>query len=156
MEQISDKTRQLIKLIGAPNPEIEALCREVGEKLHFDTVVVSLLDEVRQWFQYRSGIVKADSTDVCWAFCAQTIREARFFEVANAPRDGRYARNALVTGDPHLVYYAGAPLRLEDGTMPGALALIDNKARPPLSQQGIDTLCDSAERVSAELERSLL
>lgn len=152
---VAPVTRRLIQRIGAPSPAIDALCHEVGERLGFETVVVSLLDEVRQWFQHASGIVQTDSTEVCWAFCAQTVRDGRFFEVVDARRDGRYANNELVIGEPHIVYYAGVPLTLEDGTRPGALAVIDAVPRPKMSSNDVALLVDYADRVSRELDRSL-
>ena len=37
-------------------------------------------------------------------------------EVRNASADARFADNPLVTGDPGIQFYAGAPIQLADGS----------------------------------------
>lgn len=155
MDTISPSTRALVAGLNLPNTHIDVIGELVGEVFACETVIVSLLDDVKQWFRYQSGIICDDSTDVDLAFCAHTIREERVFEVLDARQDGRFANNPLVTEAPHIVYYAGYPLILEDGTRPGALAIIDDAPRQGLTEKQRKMLRQFARLVSRELDLAL-
>lgn len=155
MDGVTPKTRALVAGLDLPNTHIDLIGELVGEVFDCETVIVSLLDDVKQWFRFHSGIICDASTDVDLAFCAHTIREDRVFEVVDARMDGRFATNPLVTAEPHIVYYAGYPLILEDGTRPGALAIIDDSPRQRLTQKQMKILEQFARLVSRELDLAL-
>jgi PAS domain S-box-containing protein len=50
--------------------------------------------------------------------------------IEDASKDPRFRERALVTGPPHLRFYAGAPIRLQDGSIPGVLAVAGPKVTP--------------------------
>jgi diguanylate cyclase (GGDEF)-like protein len=88
---------------------------------------VSLVDADRQWFKARVG-VEAQQTPRDIAFCAHTILDpSRVFEVADAQADARFVDSPLVTGDPNIRFYAGAPLVASDGRAVGALCVMDSQ-----------------------------
>ena len=104
---------------------ITALVRSVFK---VPIAAVSLVDVDRQWFKSMSGL-DATETPRDVAFCAHTILTRDALNIADAQLDARFARNALVTGNPHIRAYLGAPLKTPDGYNIGALCAIDSNPR---------------------------
>lgn len=90
--------------------------------------LVSLIDEERQWFKSTVGL-EASETPRNISFCQYTIMGDDIFEVANALENELFSENPLVTGNPDIRFYAGAPLRNKEGYNLGSLCVIDTKAR---------------------------
>ncbi len=112
--------------------------------------LISLVDVDRQWFKSRHGLdVRETPRDI--AFCAHAIRGNAPLIVDDATEDRRFQDNPLVTGDFHLRFYAGVPLRMLDGQAIGTLCAIDRTPRT-LTQAQIDSLADLARLVADELE----
>lgn len=112
--------------------------------------LVSLVDEERQFFKARVGL-KARETHRDQAFCAHAILESEVMVVEDAREDDRFADNALVTQNPRIRFYAGAPLISDDGHNLGTLCMIDVKPRTITPQQQ-EILRALAHRVITEMQ----
>lgn len=136
----------------APETGFDDIVRLAAQICATPTALVSLVAEDEQWFKARVGL------DVCstprdLSFCDHAMRGQEVMVVADARQDPRFADNALVTGHPHIRFYAGAPLISPEGHPLGSLCVIDGIPRPrgltPVQTQTLEVL---ARQVIAQLE----
>jgi GAF domain-containing protein len=95
---------------------------------------LSLVDEERQWFKAKVGI-EAQQTDRDHSFCAHTILGPDLLIVQDALQDARFAASPLVSSEPNIRFYAGAPLVSPDGHNLGALCVVDRVPRQLTAEQ---------------------
>ena len=93
---------------------------------------VSLVGEDRQFFLGAQGLdVCETGRDV--SFCAHALGRSDVFVIPDARLDPRFADNPLVTGEPHVRFYAGVPLHSPMGHAIGTLCIIDRQPRTGFS-----------------------
>lgn len=113
--------------------------------------LVSLVDSDRQWFKARVGLA-AEQARRDSAFCVQAIASPeRVFVVEDAARDPRFKDSARVTGEPHIRFYAGAPIVMADGHAMGTVCVIDTIPRS-LDAAQIGSVQALARQVTALFE----
>ncbi|NCP13648.1 MAG: sensor domain-containing phosphodiesterase [Sphingomonadales bacterium] len=119
---------------------------------------ISLIDDHRQWFKARCGIEPSE-TPLSVSFCAHAIESDDLFVIRDASSDCRFADNPLVTGPPHVRFYAGMRILAGDGTPIAALCVIDQTPRPDgltaIEETTLRTLAGQVEAL-LELRRLLL
>jgi diguanylate cyclase (GGDEF)-like protein len=112
--------------------------------------LISLVEKDRQWYLTRKGL-DASETPRTMAFCAHAIAEDGVLVVPDARADERFSTNPLVTNEPHIRFYAGAPLSSPNGHNLGTLCVIDQQPRQPSAEQ-IHQLQLLSELVMREIE----
>ncbi|MCM0605418.1 MAG: PAS domain-containing protein [Xanthomonadaceae bacterium] len=112
--------------------------------------LVSLIDTNRQWFKSKFGL-KAQETPRDVSYCGHAIMGCEVFEVSDSKLDPSFCDNPLYTGEPHVCFYAGAPLITEDGFRIGTLCVIDPKPKK-LNENQIKALKSLAKQVVYLLE----
>ncbi len=143
--------RSLEILDTPPDERFDRLTRIATALFDVPVALVSLVDADRQWFKSHQGL-DVSETPREMAFCSHAILTEGPMVVNDADRDDRFADNPLVTGPPHVRFYAGAPLEVGDGGRVGTLCLLDHRPRS-ISQTQLDLLRDLAELVERELGR---
>ena len=112
--------------------------------------LISLVDEDRQWFKSRVGL-EVQETSRSVSFCAHAIQQKGIFTVADALNDARFRDNAFVQGEPHIRFYAGAPITTQDGYALGTLCVIDYVPRE-LTEDQNNALNALERQVAGQLE----
>lgn len=131
------------------DPELDAITRFAAKLCDAPIALVSLVEERRQRFLSREGL-EATETPRSASFCQFAMVGDDIMEVRDASADPRFADNVLVTGDPNIRFYAGAPLVSEEGAALGALCVISDVPRPEgltaFQREGLTVLAQAVMR----------
>jgi signal transduction histidine kinase len=138
-----------------PEAAFDRIAALAAELFETPIAAISLIDEDRQWFKAILGL-DATETSREVAFCAHTILTDDVFEVSDAEHDARFSDNPLVTNDPSIRFYAGAPLTLRNGLRMGALCVIDRAPRAGLTERERRRLATLAQIVVNEMDLRLM
>ncbi len=117
-----------------PEPSFDDITRLAAGICQTPMAMISLVDEARQWFKSKVGVPMQQSPrDV--AFCSYAIQQPEVMVVPDASTDARFANNPLVTSEPHIRFYAGAPLLTPRGHAIGTLCVADHQPRELTDEQ---------------------
>jgi len=130
-----------------PEERFDRVTRIASRLFSVPIALVSLVDKDRQWFKSSYGLgAKETARDI--SFCGHAILGSDALVVENARNDERFFDNPLVTGEPNIQFYAGAPLEDRSGNRLGTLCLIDRQPRQfsEADKQNLRDLADMIER----------
>lgn len=131
---LPDEDRRLARLAALavmdsePEPLFDHLTALAAQICGTPVALLGLLDERRQWFKSAVGFGRSE-TPRAQTFCAHTLLADGLFEVNDARLDPRFANHPDVLASPPLRFYAGVPVRLDDGSHPGTLCVVDYRPR---------------------------
>ncbi len=132
------------------DPHFERLVELASSIFAMPLAAISLVEANRQWFLASKGL-KVRQTPRPMAFCAHAIASKGVLVVPDALKDERFNTNPLVSAEPHVRFYAGAPLTTPTGHNLGTICVLDQKPHLPTATQ-IHQLGLLAELVMRELE----
>ncbi len=138
-------------LDSPPEEAFDNLARVAATIMGTPVALVSLVDSDRQWFKARYGFAPTELPRE-HSFCGHVVAQGSTLLVSDAANDARFAGHPLVCGEPHLRFYAGAPLFCGDGFVLGALCAIDTRPHEPTHEQ-LASLELLARQVSLQLEQ---
>ncbi|HGK7314718.1 sensor domain-containing diguanylate cyclase [Aeromonas hydrophila] len=144
-----ERLRILGLLDREPIDQLDRLTRLITRHFSLPIAMVSLTDVNRQWFLARTGVALCEISRE-HSFCGHAILHPDIMQVPDARLDPRFADNPLVTEEPHVVFYAGRPLRALDGVVLGTLCLVDHAPRH-LDQEACRDLDDFGRLVENTL-----
>ncbi|MEK9950870.1 MAG: EAL domain-containing protein [Curvibacter sp.] len=143
--------RDYAVLDTAPEAGFDELTHLASVWLRVPIALVSLVDTERQWFKSHLGLATTE-TPRSQSFCSVAIeRPQALLIVPDARLDPRFRDNPLVTGEPGIRFYAGAPLVMPDGQALGTLCVIDRQPRE-FGPQERETLSLLARQAVTQLE----
>lgn len=132
---LPDKEQERLALLHAmllldtpPEQRLDKIVEFAAAEFNVPICLISLVDSERQWFKAKIGL-DACETPRDISFCAHALHGEQTLLVPDALLDARFHDNPLVTGPPHIRFYAGAPLACKDGLVIGTLCLIDTVPR---------------------------
>ncbi|MGF1637819.1 MAG: ATP-binding protein [Cyclobacteriaceae bacterium] len=140
------------QIIDTPaEADFDDITKIASEICKVPIALITLLDQDRQWFKSHHGIQDTE-TPRKHAFCNHAIKNPSEIMIVNdSTKDERFKSNPLVTGKPHVHFYAGMPLVNSDGYPMGTLCVIDNKPNT-LTDSQIDSIKALANQVVAQFE----
>ena len=147
MAEAAANREQLIARYDLPAGGVaafDAVARFAGALCDVPIALVSIVETCRQRFIAVSGLDETE-TPREQSFCAHAMLGSEIMIVPDAAADPRFSDNPLVTGAPHIRFYAGAPLVSREGVPLGALCVVDSVPRAgltPLQAQGLTVLAD--------------
>ena len=127
----------------APEKNFDRITSLVAKVCEVPTALITLIDEERQWFKSCFGF-DARETDIGVSFCVHAVHQGKMLVVEDATKDPRFKDNPIVTGPPHIRFYAGAPLTTPEGIHIGTLCIIDYEPQPfdAAQREILDRLAD--------------
>ena len=131
----------------------DRITRLTAEILDVPIVLLSLVDEAREWFKSAVGTEVAEIRRE-HGFCAHAIllEGTQPMVVTDTALDPRFATHPFVVGEPKLRFYAGAPLVTAGGFKLGMLCLHDTNPRPDFGPQSLHVLSQFAAIAMDEID----
>lgn len=118
-----------LDLLDSPRDEgFERIVRLIKQVFAVDIGLVSLIDAHRQWYKACSGLA-ADEVPREDTFCRYVVDSEEAMVVEDATRDARFREHPAVTGETHIRFYAGMPLKTKAGHVIGTVCAIDRKPK---------------------------
>lgn len=141
--------RMLDSVCESSFDEIAELASQICET---PMALISLVDQGRRRVKARVGF-DASQTQQDVGFCVSIFNTPNeITEIPDARQDPRFSATPLITSDPSICFYAGAPMVTKEGKPLGTLCVIDRQARI-LTEVQRESLKMLARQAVAQVER---
>jgi len=137
--------------LHTPDPDIDRIIEIAARICGTPAAAFSLVGRSRVYLKSRHGIAQREFPRQ-GTFCEYAIEKGALFCVLDAHLDPRFATLPIVTGAPHVRFYAGIPLQSPSGHNIGAVCLLDVKPWPEFAPGDRKALEDVAALVMSRLE----
>lgn len=118
-----------LDVVDAPRDEaFDRVARLVRSIFDVPIALVSVIDAHRLLYKASEGLPGSEAERRS-TFCHHTIQSVSPLVVQDTHLDPRFAPIPLVAGEPHVRFYAGAPLATVDGHNIGTVCAMDVKPR---------------------------
>ena len=154
-EMLAEARRwELLKDYYVPDTDadhaFDELVRLAARTCDVPSAYVSTFDATHEWCRAATGwtLVEIPHTN---SFGVHVVAGEEPLVVADTLLDSRFAENPMVTGEPCIRFYAGAPLRNAEGIAFGTLSVADRVPREPTAAH-VESLGTIARQVAMQLE----
>jgi GAF domain-containing protein len=137
-----------------PSPTLDQICQEARHHFEMPICLVTLVDRLMLRVKVAQGLCISE-TPRDMAFCTYTILSDNVFVIPDMLADARFRNNPWVSGEPHLRFYAGAPLTYRQNIRLGSLCVMDTRARQ-FSRGDKAELLEMGDRVVTEIASQVL
>lgn len=124
--------KDLSLLNSEANPRFDRMIAKIARIFDVPIALISVIDAERQVILSNKGLpedlAKAGYLSRSSSIDTYVIASNKIFIVENLARDPRFANHSFYK-EKHLYFYAGAPLRAQNGQPIGVLSLLDTKPR---------------------------
>lgn len=118
-----------LDMLDTPRDEgFDRMVRLIKTVFTVDIGIVSFIDGHRQWYKSCSGM-SVDEMPRQDSFCQYVVNCEEPLLIQDTTRDPRFASHPVVTGEAHIRFYAGVPLKTRDGYTVGTVCAIDRSPR---------------------------
>jgi len=143
-------------LDSAAHPAFDAITLQVAALFETPIGLISLVDKHRQWFLSKVGVTVAEVPRAA-SMCSHAILGScdDILFIPDARQDERFNVSAIVSGEPFIRFYAGAPIVTRDGHAIGVLCVLDLVPRQRCSERQREGLMFFASEVSERINSIL-
>jgi len=135
--------------VTGPSPPLDEICQKARHHFAMPISLITLVDRQKLWVKAAQGLAVSELPRDT-AFCTYTILSDDVFVINDMLTDERFKTNPLVLGEPHLRFYAGAPLIYQQDIRLGSLCILDVRPRT-FSRGDKAELTEMADRVVTEI-----
>ena len=137
---------QALHILDTPPEErFDRVTRLTQKMFDVPMCFISFIDSDRQWYKSTQGTNETESCREA-SFCGHAILSDDVLTVD----DHRFSDNPAVAGEPHIRFYAGAPIIMPSGNRLGTLCIVDTEPRS-FCKGDEEILRDFCDLIVAEL-----
>lgn len=118
-----------LDMLDTPQDEgFDRFVRLIQEIFTVEIGLVSFMDAHRQWYKSCAGFSVSEVPREA-TFCQYVVASEEPMVVQDTTRDPVFSQHPAVTGEAHIRFYAGVPLKTKEGYIVGTICAIDRRTR---------------------------